>query len=46
MLINRRSLLTCGALVPLMDAVPHLARAADEAANYTLRIGSGLVEPP
>ena len=48
MMIDRRSLLKYAGLVPLMGAVPRLARAADEVtdakADYTLRIGTGLVE--
>lgn len=48
MMIDRRSLLKYAGLVPLMGAVPSLARAADEVTNakadYTLRIGTGLVE--
>jgi len=47
-MFNRRSLLKGAGLIPLMDSVPSLARAADEAAtgkaDYTLRIGTGLVE--
>lgn len=47
-MIDRRSLLKFAGLAPLMGAVPRLARAADEVttekADYTLRIGSGLVE--
>ena len=47
-MIDRRSLLKYAGLVPLMGAVPRLARAADEVtsakADYTLRIGTGLVE--
>jgi FtsP/CotA-like multicopper oxidase with cupredoxin domain len=46
--IDRRSLLKYAGLAPLMGVVPRLARAADEVTNekadYTLRIGSGLVE--
>ncbi|MGZ5029306.1 MAG: multicopper oxidase family protein [Methylobacter sp.] len=46
--INRRSLLKWVALSPLVSAVPRLAWAAehvtDEKADYTLRIGTGLVE--
>ena len=33
MMIDRRSLLKYAGLVPLMGAVPRLARAADEVAN-------------
>ena len=48
MTIDRRSLLKYAGLVPLMGVVPRLARAADEVTNekadYTLRIGIGLVE--
>src|SRR5215813_14025231 len=49
-LINRRSFLKHTALVPLIGATAtsHIARAADEVAgakaDYTLRIGTGLVE--
>ena len=46
--IDRRSLLTCAGLVPLFAAAPRLAGAANdvlaESADYTLRIGTGLVE--
>ena len=48
MMIDRRSLLKCAGLVPLIGAAPRLAFGADEAtaekADYTLRIGTGLVE--
>jgi FtsP/CotA-like multicopper oxidase with cupredoxin domain len=48
MMIDRRSLLKCAGLVPLIGAVPRLAFGADEVtaekADYTLRIGTGLVE--
>ena len=48
MMIDRRSLLKYAGLVPLMGAVPRLARAADDVTNakadYTLHIGTGLVE--
>ena len=47
-MIDRRSLLKYAALVPLVGGVPSLARAAGEAAtekaDYTLRIGTGLIE--
>src|SRR5215475_51727 len=49
-LIDRRSFLKHTALVPLIGATAtsHIARAADEVAaakaDYTLRIGTGLVE--
>ncbi|HUE13892.1 MAG TPA: multicopper oxidase domain-containing protein [Planctomycetaceae bacterium] len=47
-MIDRRSLLKYAGLGSLMGAVPRLARAAGEAvaekADYTLRIGTGLVE--
>jgi FtsP/CotA-like multicopper oxidase with cupredoxin domain len=47
-MIDRRSLLKYGALMPLMGAVPRLAWAAGEVtaekADYTLRIGTGLVD--
>src|ERR1700730_4431277 len=47
-MIDRRSLLEYAGLMPLMGAMPRLARAAGEAAreqaDYTLRIGTGLVE--
>jgi FtsP/CotA-like multicopper oxidase with cupredoxin domain len=48
MMIDRRSVLKYAGLVPLTGAVPRLAFSADEAtaekADYTLRIGTGLVE--
>ena len=48
MTIDRRSLLKYAGLVPLMGAAPRLVRAAGEGAaekaDYTLRIGTGLVE--
>ena len=47
-MIDRRSLLKYAGLAPLMGAVPRLVRAAGELtaarADYTLRIGTGLVE--
>ena len=47
-MIDRRSMLKYAGLVPFMGAVPRLARAAGEVAaekaDYTLRIGTGLVE--
>jgi FtsP/CotA-like multicopper oxidase with cupredoxin domain len=47
-MIDRRSLLNYAGLMPLMGAMPRLARAAGEAAgekaDYTLRVGTGLVE--
>jgi FtsP/CotA-like multicopper oxidase with cupredoxin domain len=47
-MIDRRSLLKYAGLAPLMGVVPRLARAAGEVtaerADYTLRIGTGLVE--
>ena len=47
-MIDRRSFLGYTGLVPLISAVPRLAFAADEVtaekADYTLRIGIGLVE--
>src|SRR5580692_8410537 len=46
--IDRRSLLACAGLAPLVGAMPLAARAAEEAAaekaDYTLRIATGLVE--
>lgn len=46
--IDRRALLKSAAAVPLAGALPQLARAeapaADEKADYTLRIANGLVE--
>src|SRR5579864_5264288 len=46
--INRRALLACSTLLPLAGVTIPLARAADEGtsekADYTLRIGTGLVE--
>ncbi|MGP0094693.1 MAG: multicopper oxidase family protein [Xanthobacteraceae bacterium] len=48
MMIDRRSLLKVAGLVPLIGAVPRPVRAAGDAAaekaDYTLRIGTGLVE--
>ena len=48
MTINRRSLLKFASVVPVMATAPRLAGAADDAAgqaaDYTLRIGAGLVE--
>jgi len=48
MTIDRRSLLKCAAALPVVGATPQLAWAADEQpaekADYTLRIGAGLVE--
>ena len=48
MTIHRRSCLKYAGLVPLIGAVPHLAFGANEATaekpDYTLRIGTGLVE--
>jgi FtsP/CotA-like multicopper oxidase with cupredoxin domain len=47
-MIDRRSFLKYAGLVPLIGAVPRLAYSADgatlEKADYTLRIGTGLVE--
>ena len=47
-MIDRRAFLTYTGLVPVIGAVPRLAFAADEItaekADYTLRIGTGLVE--
>jgi Multicopper oxidase len=47
-MIDRRSFLTYAGLVPLIGPVPRLTSAADEVAaekaDYTLRIGTGLVE--
>jgi FtsP/CotA-like multicopper oxidase with cupredoxin domain len=47
-MMDRRSFLSYAGLVPLAGAVPRLAFAADEIpakkADYTLRIGTGLVE--
>ena len=47
-MIDRRSLLKYAALAPLVGAIPRLAHPAGEAtiekADYTLRIGTGLVE--
>jgi FtsP/CotA-like multicopper oxidase with cupredoxin domain len=47
MSLSRRSLLKHGAVLPVISAVPSLARAADpppEKADYELRIATGLVE--
>jgi FtsP/CotA-like multicopper oxidase with cupredoxin domain len=47
-MIDRRSLLKYAGLAPLIGAMPRLAYSADEAtlekADYTLHIGTGLVE--
>jgi hypothetical protein len=47
-MIDRRAFLKYAGLVPLVGATPRLAFGADEAAaskaDYTLRIGTGLVE--
>ena len=47
-MIDRRSLLKYAGLLPLMGVAPRLARADDqvttEKPDYTLRIGTGLVE--
>ena len=47
-MIDRRFFLTYAGLVPLIGAVPRLASADDEITaekpDYTLRIGTGLVE--
>jgi FtsP/CotA-like multicopper oxidase with cupredoxin domain len=47
-MIDRRSLIKYAGLAPLMGVVPRLARTAGdvtaERADYTLRIGTGLVE--
>jgi len=47
-MIDRRSLLKSAGLAPLIGAAPRLARAAGDVAgamaDYTLRIGAGLVE--
>lgn len=48
MMMDRRCLLKCAGLMPLIGAVPRLARAggeeAAEKADYTLRIAAGQVE--
>ena len=48
MTIDRRSLLRCATMVPIISMVPRLAQAANEPpaekADYTLRIATGLVE--
>ena len=48
MSVSRRALLKLAGLAPLLRAAPRLAVAADESlsgkADYTLRIGTGLVE--
>ncbi len=48
MIINRRSLLKCTGVVPLMAIAPRFASAtgesAGEKADYILRIGTGLIE--
>ena len=48
MMMDRRSFLQYAGLVPLIGAMPRLAFGADETngekADYTLRIGTGLVE--
>ena len=47
-MMDRRSFLRYAGLVPLIGAMPRLAFGADkstaEKADYTLRIGTGLVE--
>jgi FtsP/CotA-like multicopper oxidase with cupredoxin domain len=47
-MIERRSLLRNASLLPLIGAVPHVVRAADDVpatkADYTLSIATGLVE--
>ena len=45
-MIDRRFLLTSAAFLPVIGAMPRLARAdvATEKVDYTLRIGTGLVE--
>jgi FtsP/CotA-like multicopper oxidase with cupredoxin domain len=47
-LVDRRSLLKYAALAPLIGATPRIERAANQVAelkaDYTLRIGTGLVE--
>ena len=48
MTLDRRSLLKCAGLVPILSAMPRLASAAGdvatEKADYALRIATGLVE--
>jgi FtsP/CotA-like multicopper oxidase with cupredoxin domain len=44
MLIERRSVLQRVGLLPLLSGLPARARAAEPSADYTLRIGTGLVE--
>ena len=45
-MIDRRFLLTSAAFLPVIGVMPRLARAdvATEKVDYTLRIGTGLVE--
>lgn len=44
-MIDRRALLKCAGALPLVGCVPGRAQqAADEKVDYTLRIGTGLVE--
>ena len=45
-MIDRRSLIASAAALPVMNALPRFARAADNAAkaDYTLHIAAGLVE--
>jgi FtsP/CotA-like multicopper oxidase with cupredoxin domain len=44
MTITRRSLLNLAALASAMSTIPRLARAVEQATDYTLRIATGLVE--
>ena len=48
MTIDRRSLIKIAGLAPAFGALPNLAQAADDASNekadYSLRIGTGLVD--
>jgi FtsP/CotA-like multicopper oxidase with cupredoxin domain len=44
MSFTRRSLLKFAGALPIVTGVPRFAWAADEKADYTLRIGTGLVE--
>src|SRR6516225_6394076 len=48
MMMDRRAVLRCAGLVPLIGAMPRLAFGVDETtaekADYTLRTGTGLVE--
>jgi FtsP/CotA-like multicopper oxidase with cupredoxin domain len=44
MAISRRSLIKLAGVAPIMSAAPRFAWAADDKADYTLRIATGLIE--